>query len=310
MADYDVFSALATALRDGKPCALLLVADSKGSSPGKTGALMAMDTRGALAGSIGGGLVESQLIDRIPAILQRGQLAPHVQTFVHRVDDALASGMICGGQQQVAIVPLHLPQQEDIADVARRLDAGERVTWTLDNNGWQLTPGKSPSGLLQQDDTTWSCTHCSGPSHDVVLIGGGHVSLALSAVLRPLEFRITVIEEREHIASFAGNRFAHHTHQCRYEDIAPLLSAGKKTLVGIMTHDSSRDVVALSALKGMEFGYLGLLGSRRKRQQLLGARALPDFFRAPMGLPIHSHRPEEIAISIAAELIALRNHSR
>lgn len=307
MADYDVFSALAAALHDGTPCALLLVVESRGSSPGKTGALMAMDTRGALAGSVGGGLVESQLIGMIPAILASDRLTPHVQTFVHRHDDAFASGMICGGQQQVAIVPVHPPQQEDIARVARRLDAGERVTWTVGNNGWQLAPQEAPEGFRQRDDATWSCTHRSGPSHDVVLIGGGHISLALSAVLRPLEFRVTVIEERDHIASFTGNRFAHLTHQCRYEEIAPLLSAGKNTLVGIMTHDSARDAVALSALRGMEFGYLGLLGSRRKRQHLLGARALPDFFRAPMGLPIHSHRPEEIAISIAAELIALRN---
>ena len=74
-----------------------------------------------------------------------------------------------------------------------------------------------------------------------------------------------------------------------------------------MTHSHERDAVALRALAGRPFGYLGLLGSRHKLKSLLAGEAQPDFLRAPMGLPIGSHTAEEIAVSIAAEMVAVRH---
>ena len=74
-----------------------------------------------------------------------------------------------------------------------------------------------------------------------------------------------------------------------------------------MTHSHERDAAALHALAGRPFGYLGLLGSRHKLSQLLAGEEQPDCLHAPMGLPIGSHTPEEIAVSIAAQMVRVRN---
>ena len=77
-----------------------------------------------------------------------------------------------------------------------------------------------------------------------------------------------------------------------------------------MTHSHERDAVALAALEPLELGYLGLLGSRAKVRRIVGDREMPAWFHAPMGVPIGSATPAEIAVSIAAEMVAVRSALR
>ena len=92
-----------------------------------------------------------------------------------------------------------------------------------------------------------------------------------------------------------------------YADLAQVVPAGERTLVTITTHAPDRDAVAFDALRELPLGYLGLLGSRAKIVRLLGGRPQQPHLHAPMGLPIGSHTPEEIAVSVAAELVAVRS---
>lgn len=150
------------------------------------------------------------------------------------------------------------------------------------------------------------------PAPRLVLFGGGHVGRALCGVLAPLEVRIQVVEDRSFFADparFPGNVLCH----CGPMDqAAEVLGVGPEDLVVIATRGHSEDLTCLRSLLPRRPRYLGLLGSRRKMREfrrLLLEEGVPeadlDAVRSPVGLSIGAQTPEEIGISIAAELIAL-----
>ncbi|MBF1164313.1 MAG: XdhC family protein [Dechloromonas agitata] len=278
MAEREIWPALQHELAAGRAGALLVVSEHRGSSPGRQGMLMAVSRHGPLAGTIGGGQAETTLVAAAQAALQAENLQPWRQTLIHHTTDSNASGMICGGQQTV-VVGFWQPGQALPA-------TGE--PWSIIGDGWAYH-------------------HTPPRKFTACLIGGGHVSLALSRLLDRLDFRVQVFEERPGIATFVANTAAHEKHHTPYGSLADQVPEGDRVFVAIMTHSHERDAVALRALVGRPFGYLGLLGSRHKLKSLLAGEAQPDFLRAPMGLPIGSHTAEEIAVSIAAEMVAVRH---
>ena len=157
-----------------------------------------------------------------------------------------------------------------------------------------------------EDGEGWRYVARSGPRCEAWLIGGGHVSRALSALLVQVDFRVVVCEERSGIASFENNPHAHERIKCDYASLGERIRAGRTSFVGIMTHDWQSDLRCLEALAGKELAYLGLLGSRAKIARICHGLTLPDSFRAPIGLPIGSHTPEEIEVSIAEQMISVR----
>lgn len=311
MVELSLWCALAEALQQGEPCVLLAVVASNGSSPGRPGALMAVTRQGPLAGTIGGGRVERHQVATAMAALADGQVQPSLLLRTHRPGQN-SSGMICGGSQTVASSVLTPDRLSEIQSLVARLAAGATVGWELSAAGWRLIAQCPAAARLSSYGDRWCYQHRSGDGNPVYLIGGGHVSLALSRLLARLDFSVTVIEERADIASCRDNGFAHRKLCCAYEEIAALVPEAPAVFVAVMTHDHQRDAAALTALKDKEVGYLGLLGSRAKVRQLLAREELRGLegrhnVHAPMGIPIGSHTPEEIAVSVAAEFIRVKN---
>ena len=302
MPEVDVWRALAGALEAGMPCALLAVADSRGSSPGRRGAVMAVATTGPLAGTIGGGVAEMTLVDRVAADLRADSLTPQRVSMEHRLGALDASGMICGGSQVVVVSPLRTGDLLGITKVAGALAAGRPAWWSVDPQGWRAVDGPSEGTEL-----AWTFQHRSGPTHTVHVIGAGHVGSALVPLLITLEFRVVLVDERPGLASSVAAHSAHERIALAYEDLSGVVAEGPASFAAIMTHSHERDAAALAALQPLSLGYLGLLGSTLKIARLVGAREMPAWFHAPMGLPIGSATPPEIAVSIAAEMVAVRS---
>jgi xanthine dehydrogenase accessory factor len=302
MPEVDVWRALAGALACGIPCALLAVADSRGSSPGRRGAVMAVGPHGPLAGTIGGGVAESALVDRVAADLRAGTLAARRVPMEHRRASPHASGMICGGSQVVVVSPLLGGDLAAVSEVADALAAGRTASWSIDPGGWRAAgrPAQGPGHA-------WAFQHRSGPTHVVHVIGAGHVGSALAPLLVALDFRVVLVDERPGLAARAPGPHAHERIVRAYEDLGVVVGQGPGSFAAIMTHAHARDAAALGALEPLALGYLGLLGSRAKVARLVGDRAMPTWFHAPMGLPIGSATPAEIAVSIAAEMVAVRS---
>jgi xanthine dehydrogenase accessory factor len=150
----------------------------------------------------------------------------------------------------------------------------------------------------------------SGPTHVAHVIGAGHVGSALAPLLVALEFRVVLIDERPELAAAVAQSAAHERVAVPYEELARVVGAGPGSFAAIMTHDHTRDAVALAALEPLGWGYLGLLGSRAKVRRIVGDREMPAWFHAPMGVPIGSATPAEIAVSIAAEMVGIRSAAR
>jgi xanthine dehydrogenase accessory factor len=263
---------------------------------------MAVATTGPLAGTIGGGVAEMTLVDRVAADLRADSLTPQRVSMEHRLGALDASGMICGGSQVVVVSPLRTGDLLGITKVAGALAAGRPAWWSVDPLGWRAVDGPSEGTEL-----AWTFQHRSGPTHTVHVIGAGHVGSALVPLLITLEFRVVLVDERPGLASSIAAHSAHERIALAYEDLSGVVAQGPATFAAIMTHSHERDAAALAALQPLSLGYLGLLGSTLKIARLVGAREMPAWFHAPMGLPIGSATPPEIAVSIAAEMVAVRS---
>ena len=140
------------------------------------------------------------------------------------------------------------------------------------------------------------------------------MALALSRVMATLPFRIVVLDNRSDLPTMADNVFAHETHVVDYGRIADHIAEGERSWVVIMTFGHTHDSIVLESLAGKPLRYLGLMGSTAKVERLFAIMrdgGVPEAhlarISAPVGVSIGSHTPEEIAISIAAEIIKLRN---
>ena len=146
-------------------------------------------------------------------------------------------------------------------------------------------------------------------------IGGGHVSPALTQVLVLLDFEVTIIEQRTAVITIEENTLASHKWIIPYTEIANAIVNGLQAYVFVMTHSHETDHQVIKLLADKELKYFGVLGSRRKinlMKKNLNAHVSEHSWhslRAPIGLPINSHTPMEIAISIAAELIQFDNET-
>ena len=215
MSEIELWQAVIGELEQGESCALLTVADSQGSSPGKVGALMVAGKRGPLCGTVGGGRVERDLVDRVQGELIAGTLAPMHLPKQHWPSSANSSGMVCGGRQTLVAVPLSTAELPGIRQLVNQLKAGNVAGWTVSAQGWQRLEAPPDRSVLIAEENRWCYRHHSALGWPVYLIGGGHVSLALTRVLAELDFRVTVVEERSGIATLESNHQAWRRVQCR-----------------------------------------------------------------------------------------------
>jgi xanthine dehydrogenase accessory factor len=303
---------------------LLIVAESTGSSPGRAGYKMIVAANGELAGSIGGGMMEVNLVEQSrsflskPGAIATGFLPGSIVEQVHQKNSPHSSGMICSGRQTVLfrmLTPDDLPLIEGIMAAAENSD---RRRLAISRSAMELrhADGSETSisfELLQNDDFRYSET--LGASGSLFIIGGGHCALALSEVMSRLDFRISILDDRPNLNTIEKNRFADAVNIVEtYEKIGDLIPSGDEVFVVVMTVGYLSDQAVIRQLFDRDFKYFGVLGSRAKVATMF--RELEDEgfdkerlsrIHAPIGVQINSRTPEEIAVSIAAEIISIRN---
>ena len=303
------------------PVMLLYVLESKGSSPGRQGFFMAVNANGEMHGSIGGGIMEHKFVEMAKRSLESGvQSSEPVRKQYH--DKTVAkdqSGMICSGEQTIWIYRL---REDELVTVRDIIDSLEK-----DKNGTLiLTPGKlefldKPAAndydFIFQSEEDWSYKEKTGYKNYLFVIGGGHCSLAFCRLMRSMDFYIRVYDERVDLKTMIENEAAHEKHFINdYKELRSTISSGRNFYVVIMTFGYRTDDVALRALLGKDFKYIGLLGSKSKVEKMFDDYRKDGIqehwlqrIHTPIGLAIRSQTPEEIAISIAAEIIKVKNEN-
>jgi len=296
---------------------LMIVVNSEGSSPSKAGTKMAVTAQGESFGTIGGGALEYSLVKKAHALMATESVDPVLCRFQHtssKTNDT--SGMICGGEQTVLLYPCRhtgIALFRQLAEIHRNKLSG---VISLTPNGLQLQCQsilpRQPQFNLQPENA-WLYQEAARGYKQAYIVGGGHVSLALSKILATLDFDITVIDERDNPDTLACNHYAQTKLMIPYGVIGNSIPEGDQVFVFIMTHSHKTDEKVAEQLADKRIRYLGVLGSRKKIEQLkahleprLSVESLQRI-RGPIGLPIKSHTPAEIAVSIAAELIQILN---
>ncbi|KAA9340737.1 XdhC family protein [Adhaeribacter soli] len=325
MKDFAIWEFIREQLEKGKPVALLAVLHSEGSSPGRQGFKMALAGSGEMCGSIGGGIMEHKLVELARKLLTENK--PFTPIFKKQIHSKEApqnqSGMICSGEQTVAIYYL---QQQDLAAIACMLQVfstneteGQREVGRLNLNekGLSFQPETDQTSRFTfsaENNTIWQFSERIPARETVYIIGGGHVALALSKVLALLNFELHLFDDRPGLNTFEANDYVHSKTVAPYSEISDYIPEGEQTYVVIMTFGYRPDKEALKQVLGKEFKYLGLMGSQSKIDQLFAELKEEGFsetdlkkVHAPIGIQIKSKTPEEIAISVAAQLVQVKN---
>ncbi|MCI5150732.1 MAG: XdhC/CoxI family protein [Candidatus Electrothrix sp. MAN1_4] len=299
---------------------LLIVVESEGSSPGKTGSKMAVTSHGVLVGTIGGGSIEHAFVTKAQKKLKSCDLVPVVQRKIHNGTASNSSGMACGGIQTIMLYPLKKEELVVIEEILKTLEHCKQGLLHISPSGMTYNAteyNKNKKNILQfTTQKKWSYAENVGLRNKVYIIGGGHIGLALSRILAMLDFYITIIDQRAEINTFQNNIYADEKKVITSFYEVEQHIYGIENYIIIMTPDHQADEAVLRQLVKKERKYIGLVGSSSKVSQILKhlqqdgitSEQLSNF-HAPVGLSIHSHTPEEIAISIAAEMILIENGS-
>ncbi|MBL7978540.1 MAG: XdhC family protein [Bacteroidetes Order II. Incertae sedis bacterium] len=292
---------------------LMVVVQSSGSSPGRAGFKMAV-TKETLWGSIGGGIMEMNMVAEARKRLDAAEVTTILRKQVHRKNAPEASGMICSGEQMIVFMSLF---HKDLLVVNKILNC-----FQYQNTGLRITPTglhlvAKTSVLTSEFDRSadgFTYTERLDQRPQLFLIGGGHCGLALSELMAKLGFCVRLFDNRPHLNTIAANHFTEEVTILDYTTISSYIPEGAQHYVVVMTLGFHTDEVVMRQLLGKTFAYLGVLGSVAKMKTLLHKLRKEGFseqalalVHTPIGLPIHSKTPMEIAVSIAAEIIQVKN---
>lgn len=304
-----------------EPVAVLLVARTRGSGPGSAGSLMVV-TSDETMGTVGGGAMEADLSERALEKLRTGDRTPEKAVHRHMEGDgkslpkegSVPSGMICSGSQTTLIVPMTPSMRDEAGRAVAILGSGGTGTLEITGKTLSVTEGVHADRhlLVTREDGGWSYRGPLGAADTVYIVGGGHVGRALAVLLSGLSFLPVIIDPRK-------RDFLKDPPDCRwitapFREAVKYIMEGKFSWVVIMTPEHRSDADVLRSLLEKELRYVGMMASRAKRDTIysdLRSRGVPNSclekVHCPIGMRIGSRTPEEIAVSIAAELIRIRS---
>lgn len=306
------------------PVMLLYVLHSKGSSPGRQGFFMMINEHGDIHGSIGGGIMEHKFVELAKEKLSNMDTIINTGEIKKQYHDKSAlrdqSGMICSGEQTILFYHVKPEDKINIENLISCLDENKNGQLTFSPKGLEFhktTPEKNYHFESPSNDD-WLYKEKTGYKNHLFVIGGGHCSLALSKLMSDMDFYIHVFDERTCLNTIEENEYVHEKKIIHdYEDLSSLIQSGSNHYVVIMTFGYRSDDQALRALIKKDFKYLGVLGSQNKIQKMFDDLKNDGFgeelikkIHAPIGIQIQSQTPEEIAVSIAAEIIKVKNGLR
>jgi xanthine dehydrogenase accessory factor len=342
----NLFKSIVDFLESGENFVLANVLTRTGSAPRSTGARMIVHPDGRITGTVGGGILEARVQETAAEIFSTKTAT--VSEFVLTADDAGRLGMICGGRVEVllqfmdAAVPARLHFYKEVLHAVTENKRSWLITSIPHGDGMQ----DLPQWLLKSDGTVFGVFDSDFPGKERVirelagkkhgylhfeaneyhiealcnsgtafLFGAGHVGYALSRVTPLVDFRTIVLDDREDFANPDRLDSADEVIVLPSFDRATEgLPIDEDSYIVIVTRGHLHDQTVLEQALRTDAGYIGMIGSRRKRDAVYKSLEAKhgfgphDFARvhSPVGLSIGAETPEEIAVSIVAEMIQVR----
>lgn len=311
----------------GRRALLATVVRTWGSSPRPVGSIMALCEDGAVVGSVSGGCIEDDLIDRhtrayaqVAASAGAGDggadrsIPSGPPTFVKygvTADEAHRFGLPCGGTLELLLE--YDPDAAGLAALITALEAGRLMQRTvrLVDGAATLTPAAAPTELVVDAERL---TNTFGPEYRMLLIGAGQLAEYLATMALFNGFAVTVCDPREEYRG-SWNVPAATVVSDMPDDVVAAFKPDRRSCVVALTHDPKLDDLALLEALSTDAFYVGGIGSRRNNEARR-ARMIEHFdqtehslarLRGPIGIYIGSKTPPEIAVSVMAEILAVKN---
>ena len=277
--------------RGDASAAIATVVATRGSAPRPIGAKLAVSEHGELAGSVSGGCVENEVYEEARGVL--GGAPPKLLSYGISDEQAWTVGLPCGGEIDVFLEQASLT---DLEELVRRIESGERFSRTtvLDDEGREFVENFGPPPLL-------------------LVFGAVDTAEALCKAARELGWRTVVADARGKFATRERIPSADEILVEWPEQVLEHVQPDDETAIVVLTHESRFDIPALKGALETDAFYVGALGARRNQERRRG-RLLEegmteddiDRISGPSGLDIGAHTPAETAVSILAEILAVR----
>jgi xanthine dehydrogenase accessory factor len=338
---FDILDTVDDWLRKGIPVALATVVETWGSSPRQASARMAITGDMAMAGSVSGGCVETAVVQEALEVLEDKK--PRLLNYGVSDDTAWSVGLACGGKMSVYVEPLDRGWWDYVSSAVRDNHAlttvtilegehaGKRIVCDFTVMNTYARPTLTTDQIRTLMDAALASmehrksqrvtadglslmvdVHRQQPR--LIIIGGSHISVALYQFARQLGYRVIVVDPRQVFATaerFPGIDKLMHV----YPDKAlEELRIDEETYIAVLTHDPKIDDPALITALPSSTPYIGVLSGKRSHEQRierLHAAGVTDDLIAkictPIGLSLNAKTPEEIALSVMAEIVAVRN---
>ena len=309
--NQDILTRALNWLNAGHGVLLYTVVNTWGSSPRPPGSIMILRDDGNVAGSVSGGCIEDDLILRLKD--EGLPSKPSIVSYGVKADEARRFGLPCGGTMRLVQEPLvGVAAAEDLKQLLNRLAKGQVVTRKL-SLGTSLVSQEiaEDNDVLQCDGKEFIAVF--GPRYRLLIIGAGQIGELLSQIAISLDFAVTVCDPRSEYSSewaIANTNLV----TTMPDDTVVDMRMDSRTAVVALTHDPKLDDMALMEALASPAFYIGALGSKinndKRRARLLEFDLDENQIaqlHGPAGLDIGSHTPAEIAVSIAAEVVAAKN---
>jgi len=309
--DWEVLSRARGWLQEGHRVHLFTVVQTWGSAPRLPGAILAIREDGQLCGSVSGGCIEDDLADKA----RSGRLPQTVAMMEYGVsrDEAQHYGIPCGGRLQIFVEPLKTSQQ--LNPLIEHIEQRRLVQRSVNIHTGVIRLADALAGSSARLDGDWFHTYF-GPKWRLLIIGANQLGSTLAQMAQTLDFDVLICEPRADIRAqwqVEGTRWV----DGMPDDVVQNIGPDAHTAIIAVTHDPKLDDMALlEALKCDAF-YVGALGSRKNQEKRRDRMRMFDLneteiarLHGPVGLPIGSRTPAEIAVAILAEIIQVRSQQR
>ena len=331
-------------IRSGKRGALATIVHQAGSSPRGLGAQMVIMEDGKILGSVGGGTLEADVIKGAREVMREG--VPRRMEFFLRGEDVADSDMICGGDVEVLLEPLKegfADLYNRLKEIKERDEKGLLFTllpgdgseggkglFVPKGEGVSLLPSRVHSlleGFLSSHPELWQRRDPFPLSVEgfqffvepifveptLYIFGAGHIAQQIAPLAKMADFRVVVLDDRADFATPERFPEADQVLVQDFEGLASKVKVGEEDYLVIVTRGHLHDYTVLRQFLRSGAKYIGMIGSRKKRDAIYRRLRQEGFseeeisrVHAPIGLDIGAETPQEIAISIVAELIAVR----
>jgi xanthine dehydrogenase accessory factor len=314
--------------RAGHKVTLVTVVETWGSAPRPPGALLAVRDDGMVSGSVSGGCIEDDLIARTKEAFKKPSNASISGVFIASTaietiakpamiaygvtkDEAARFGLPCGGTLRLVQEPVQ--DVTWIEQVLEKTSAHQLVARTLNLSTGLVTLNDASRDLAMAFDGL-TLTTLFGPKWRLLLIGAGQLSQAVASMAALLDFEVLVCDPREEYA-FDASVVAATRVAGMPDDVVREMQPDAHTAVVALTHDAKLDDMALMQALQSDAFYVGALGSKRN-QASRKERMIEHFdmtpaqlerLHGPVGLAINAKTPAEIAVSILAQIVAVKN---